>query len=254
MRGFHASVSALGKAWLGVCAMTALAAATPANATAVRVANYIGTLGSGLDQTGIFGAPQVSLIGVPYIVSYTYDTSLGQRTTDPGVSDKLVGGASYGVATSPILDTTLTIKGVTVHIGSNYRGQAETFENPVAHGTEYVEFDVDGTTLLAHAFAYSYTEIAGAPTDLDEFFPPTFFSSNFASFTFDIYRFDPSTGSQAIAWGGGSKGVTYYVGAPLSSSAPEPASWALTIVGFGLVGGTLRRRACAPSLAVDALA
>ena len=69
MRGFHASGSALGKAWLSVCAMTALAAVAPANAT-IRVATYTGTLGNGYDKTVIFGE-QGWISHLPYSVSYT---------------------------------------------------------------------------------------------------------------------------------------------------------------------------------------
>jgi len=253
MRGFHASGSALGKAWLSVCAMTALAAVAPANAT-IRVATYTGTLGNGYDKTGIFGAPGW-ISRLPYRVSYTYDTSLGQRTTDPGVSDKVLGGDVYGGATTPIIDTTLTINGVTVHIGSNHEGQAGTSENLVFHGTEYDAYDVDGKTVINHGSAFSYTALEGAPTDLDDLFPPTANGPTyyFASFLFNIYQYDPKTGSEVYTWGESGRDMTYSVDAPLPISAPEPASWALTIVGFGLVGGALRRRAYTPSSHVPSL-
>jgi len=248
MRGFHASASALGKAWLGMCAMAALAATAPANA-AVRVATYTGTLGSGYDQAGIFGAPRW-LNHLPYRVSYTYDTSLGQRTKVPGVSDKLLGGDVYGGATTPIIDTTLTIDGITVHIGSNHEGQAGTSGNLVFHGTEYDEYDVDGTTLLNHGSAFIYTQMAGAPTDLDDFFAPTHndLSLHFSSFLFSFYRFDRSTGFGVLTSVESAGDMIYSVDAPLPSPAPEPASWALMIPGFGLVGGALRRRARVSSL------
>ena len=40
--------------------------------------------------------------------------------------------------------------------------------------------------------------------------------------------------------GGGASGVTYTVSQV--SAAPEPATWAMLILGFGLAGATLRRR------------
>jgi hypothetical protein len=43
--------------------------------------------------------------------------------------------------------------------------------------------------------------------------------------------------------GDGVGGVPAGLGLRLDSSVPEPASWAMLIVGFGLVGATMRRRA-----------
>ena len=38
---------------------------------------YIGTVLSGFDQTGIFGAPDASLAGEAFTTSYVFDTSIG---------------------------------------------------------------------------------------------------------------------------------------------------------------------------------
>jgi hypothetical protein len=121
----------------------------------------------------------------------------------------------------------------------------------VFHGTEYDDYDVDGTTLLNSGSAFIYTQMAGAPTDLEDLFAPTHndLSTHFASFIFSFYRFDPGTGFGALTSVQSAGDMIYSVDAPLpSSSAPEPASWAFMIVGFSLVGGALRRHARAPSL------
>jgi hypothetical protein len=34
----------------------------------------------------------------------------------------------------------------------------------------------------------------------------------------------------------------FYTGTPGLSAVPEPATWAMMILGFGLVGGVMRRR------------
>jgi hypothetical protein len=53
--------------------------------------------------------------------------------------------------------------------------------------------------------------------------------SNFA------VRYQSITGAQ-----GGNSGIG--VGTPSVDAVPEPATWAMMIGGFGLVGGALRRR------------
>ncbi len=46
----------------------------------------------------------------------------------------------------------------------------------------------------------------------------------------------------ALADGGAFHATTASIYAEFSGSVPEPASWAMMLAGFGLVGGTLRRR------------
>jgi len=49
------------------------------------------------------------------------------------------------------------------------------------------------------------------------------------------YFFTQGSDSNSVA--------AYQIGAPAASAVPEPASWAMMIGGFGMVGGALRRRA-----------
>jgi len=62
-----------------------------------------------------------------------------------------------------------------------------------------------------------------------------------------------TTGTQTLILTGTSGGNGSYAGtiafAPAVKGVPEPASWALMILGFGGVGATLRRRRSAPALA-----
>lgn len=54
---------------------------------------------------------------------------------------------------------------------------------------------------------------------------------------------------QMLQTTGGRGGISFSVALPAASAVPEPATWALMIAGFGMVGGALRRRSVAPALA-----
>jgi hypothetical protein len=62
----------------------------------------------------------------------------------------------------------------------------------------------------------------------------------------DIYTLDPATGLSTFKANGTGSTKDIFGLAPISASAvPEPASWALMIMGFGTAGATLRRRRAA---------
>lgn len=99
-------------------AVATLASVTNAVASPVVMkATLTGTVGpiTGYDQTGVFGPPGTDLIGAPFVLTLTYDLSFGQRATSAGASDELIGGPALGLS-NPLLDTALTINGVTAHI------------------------------------------------------------------------------------------------------------------------------------------
>jgi len=67
----------------------------------------------------------------------------------------------------------------------------------------------------------------------------------------DFANVDPTTGTLLFSSGGDlgrlSCGVGCGVGAPPPpSGVPEPSSWMMLLLGFGLMGGALRRRRKAP--------
>ena len=96
----------------------------PASATVMQ-ATFSGTISSGLDETGEYGAAGMLLNGQSFSLQFTYDTTLSirdQHTThyldfnDFAVTetvDQLYGGGYFGNA-SPVLSTNFTI-GTTSH-------------------------------------------------------------------------------------------------------------------------------------------
>jgi len=59
-----------------------------------------------------------------------------------------------------------------------------------------------------------------------------------------FYKIDAGAGldSFTLRYNASSNAVLYSTGAPPPPGVPEPATWALMIGGFGMVGATLRRR------------
>jgi hypothetical protein len=64
-------------------------------------------------------------------------------------------------------------------------------------------------------------------------------ASEYDAIGFALY-IENTMGSGAFTWSNSDTGLDF--GYALTGSAPEPGSWAMLIIGFGLVGVTMRRR------------
>jgi hypothetical protein len=90
----------------------------PALAAPVTV-TITGTVTSGIDEGGFFGASNTNLAGSAYTLSYLFDTSLGVRTTSPSW-DYLVGQSPF--SQSPSLGATFTIGSSNLFFSGNFSG------------------------------------------------------------------------------------------------------------------------------------
>lgn len=74
--------------------------------------------------------------------------------------------------------------------------------------------------------------------------PGALFNSADTSTLYRYIQFRPITATSGSAYGGAAYGLNELrvFDAPIQSAVPEPSTWAFMIVGFGLVGGTLRKR------------
>jgi hypothetical protein len=91
-----------------------------AQAAIVRV-TYAGKVASGVDTTGVFGAPGVNLTGLPFTVYYIFDTARGVVTMGPP-QFSAVGGAAAGTA-SPSITTLVVINNRGLLYTGNQFGQ-----------------------------------------------------------------------------------------------------------------------------------
>jgi hypothetical protein len=222
-RTFAAAVAAAG-----------LLAAMPA-AAVVKIATYSGTISRGNDDTGVFTAPGTNLAGYSWVIKYTYDKALGGVQSGDGLTyDLSYGGPAYGVVGSPIIKATFTINGVTLTEDGSYGGIANTNSSPFTQHFAY-ETPNNGTTTGTY-YLYSYSNVAGAAGSLDQNVGPLTTNTGGGGFIWSVQ--DIATGNVIDnASGDFGTDMVYSVG----NAVPEPASWALMIGGFGMVGAALRR-------------
>lgn len=216
-------------------AAAGLLAAMPA-AAAVKIAKYSGIVRNGYDQTGVFAAPGSDLTGYSWVATFTYDRALGGNQDTDGVTlDLSFGGPGNGGGGSPIISSTITINGVTRSIAGSWSGLVSTDTSPAVKHYAHDNSD-DGTT-----YTYHYTIIfafpAGAPGSLDQSFGPVAAAGAVGNVDWQTYDLATRRYTER-AYADFGHEVVYSVG----NAVPEPASWALLIAGFGLVGVTLRRR------------
>jgi len=219
-----------------------LLAAMPA-AAAVQTARYSGTVAFGFDQTGVFAAPGSSLAGYSWVATYTYNRFLGGfYNTDGFTYDVSYGGVANGYpGLSPMISASITINGVTRSVAGAYSAQVATYTSPyVAHNAE--DYSNDGITQVYNYIA-NFNYPAGAPASLDLNFGPVAATGGFGYTSWQTYDFATGTNTEFAYANLGSDAV-YSVGI----AVPEPASWAMLIAGFGLVGTALRRRRAPASI------
>ena len=229
-----------------------LATATPAHAALIKQV-YRGTVTSGYDKIGLFGAG-LDLTGLAYTATYFIDdvkaTEIRYTSHDGYGSyyyskNNLYGGNDY-VGLNPI-SARLTIAGVTISIGGNDAGQSAKYDyNPYYYSgsldythTSLNEYSrkADGSRIGNDALSsYAFTDNA------------TITSSELR--TADAYKVLPGKGASSYLRTDYATGdlvslqfnVTSFASGGVAA-VPEPASWALMIGGFGIAGGALRRRA-----------
>ncbi|HTI30717.1 MAG TPA: PEPxxWA-CTERM sorting domain-containing protein [Sphingomonas sp.] len=202
--------------------------ASPASAAVVNI-TVTGTVQSGNDGLGLFGATNQSLSGRPFILAFAYDTANPIETT---FGRDVNGGTSVNQP-SPILHGDVTIGAVTLSAIEPYYAQyvRYRFSNETA-----LQFRTESAGGLNGAsFQWSRRDQViplsldapimlnfGAGDRILSSFSRVSFAQNASTFAF----FTP----QSIAV------------APKLAAVPEPMSWSLLIIGFGVAGGVLRRR------------
>ena len=199
---------------------TALAvfAANAADAT-VFTQTWTGTVFSGVDSANVFGGG--NLAGQTFVATYVFDDSIGV-VTNTGTQHSAHGGAVYPLPT-PNLSASLTIKGVTYSfVGTQYGDILALQESGFSQVTSAAR---SATAYLTNS-VYDFSVAA------------------FADLSFNYSGSVPSTGSGSTGqfeYGGEKllfKNQTYSI----SAAVPEPASWAMMIGGFALVGSAMRRK------------
>src|SRR6202158_901486 len=130
-----------------VAGLVMLGGASQASAAIMDV-TYTGTVSSGIDTLGIFGAAGANLAGSSWVATYTFDTSLGHSYSSSNYNE-IYGGSFYN-NTSPVLSSMVTINGVGQAVGGSYAG--------VVYGVNnggFSKFSKQSHTAEYHSFGHT---------------------------------------------------------------------------------------------------
>ncbi|MBI1199954.1 MAG: PEP-CTERM sorting domain-containing protein [Phenylobacterium sp.] len=227
----------------GLVAAAALSFAATQASAAVMVAHFEGTIG-GIGGNGNFsdrfGFPILHVFTGPFVAEFVYDTATG--------SNYNVGPGGEGL-NGAVQAAWIEFEGVHIDLGGiEYSQVAATSTGFSVHAQHYIPNEVNDTLSFIATFA-------GATGDLDAPLP----SIDPTNATGEGH-FQAVSNYSSRGWGvdiDGGCTAYYCAGMPLqlqsfriaeytpdagAGGVPEPATWALMILGFGGAGGMLRRR------------
>jgi hypothetical protein len=254
----------------GLVALAALALAQPASATVyvLTVTGHLSTSLPQVDHLGAFGAVGADRAGSTFSATYTIDTSKGWSIQPPGPGSQTqvyVAGTNRYYNYGDPITASVTINNRTFrNIGQSVDGCATSgvgTEQQLAVTNGWI--DGDGrlqaydlislnTGMSANSSGVSFQRNGFTLGNLRSnvafgnglaIVGNTYFPNLFTDF-------DASNGNGSLSLGGSRNGIAYsdyfYFRPELASFAlaavPEPASWAMLVCGFGLIGGAMRQR------------
>ena len=212
---------------------SAVAFSTPAFATRVIV-TYTGTISSGYNQAGEFGAAGESLEGMIFSTEYLFDTERGATFSDDETSNSY-GGTRFGT-TNPLIRASITINGQTIYPELS-SGQIYSYNNGLesqqrSYGVNYYD---DG-------FSYKTTTIWNNVLFEGGYYPSKFlnfsgsivgnyegyYQNSFYDYSQESYVYDTL--------------VTFSATNLTITPVPEPTTWVMMVAGFGMIGFAARKR------------
>ena len=218
-----------------------LTLAAPASST-IYYATYTGTLiGYSQDISGVYGPAGTSLYGVPYTATFRMNDALPgapfvSYSDVQGFHSHLQGGAQNGT-TAQAVTGSITVKGVTIAIDAssdNFAYQTHHYYDQSYHYVSSSEGFIDQLVTSFEPFEFLTSADLRTPVDVDV--------SNLEQATGGFLIYTPNaTNAYGRNWVQGSTQVEHLT-ISAAGAVPEPASWALLVAGFGLVGITSRSK------------
>jgi len=217
-----------------------LALAGQASAT-VHHLTYSGVVTSALDSTGEFGAG-ASLVGMSFVAQVIYDDAKAGATN---IGDVYYDAYAGDGAANPVTATIL-LNGVTLSFGAtsgqDYRLDRNLQPGCLSDCTDaYFQQHAEDRYTENGIYTLNYINLGGMTSDgtlsglahtAPNFTnPPVDLYAYVSLFEQDIFTLDARR----------SAAVSVRIDS-VTGGVPEPAAWALMLLGFGGVGGLLRRR------------
>lgn len=214
-------------------ALALLFTAAPASANVIFVGSQ-GRISGSVDELGLFGAAGSSLDGLAYDLKLHFQPT-GLSFGPDGGHHGLYGGWSIDPNSgSPAMIGFLTISGVTVNMLGDEYGSLTICGACTTEGW-FVDETTTVTTKLETFVVINHNDYSTAPylwAQADVACSPEILCSG----QFGFEETTLATGALKITFG------TFVPDYVVVSSAPEPQTWALLIVGLGLSGAAIRRR------------
>lgn len=231
------------KAFWTACAAAAALLAGPASAATIT-ATVTGTVNTGHDGAGIFGAVGADLTGDAYVATFSWDTDIiapHLHIVGSAGNSKIVGNPSLSGGTESGFGD-LTINGQTLHldngvafeIGLAGNGVFESISGSPGGSIPFVFFGFNGGNDLV------------IPTDF-----ATPFDGDPCAAAFGLCEGQLVTTAHDIAHltitNLKISSVGDFAEPALPGVIPEPATWSLMLAGFLGIGAALRRRTAIPA-------
>lgn len=232
-------------AFAGMLAAAVLVAAPAAAATVTFT--YEGAISSGFDETGVFGPALSTLENTPFVAVFTRH--------DVSPTDQFFGPDRSYVEGPGVVTATLTINGITQAFGLSPGpfGRQYQFQDPsleqFTHRAQ-TAFSTHGGGVLRNFNAT--IELGGIGLGTSYLAGPDYRTlGDLAAQPDFFFGGSFSIQEEVVPDGGATTRPVFALGLLIPtrvsvSVVPEPATWALMILGFGLAGTALRRRARTP--------
>lgn len=227
-------MSSLKTAGAAIAALVLCCSATAAHA-ARFTAVFNGLVTEGVDHQGLFGAAGVGLAGQAFTATYTFVTRPGDYQIT-SVREGFVGGDVVSTA-NPVTSVVFDIEGAFFQFTPDYYGE---ITRSATVGMDFQVAGQQGSGAFGGPPAVGLTMSLHSTSILPLDAPFSALSAGPSSANsvgrFVIGGFD-SGGSPVF-----DMDVYFAVASVDVTAVPEPATWALMLLGFGVVGGLVRRR------------
>ena len=213
----------------------------PASAATILI-TYTGTVSYGMDTTGVFGTAATDLTGKAFTSVYTLNyPTFGAADISGTTYHETQGGAFFNNASPQ--SAQITINGVTKSLSGAYSGVHLLQTLPGKFSMIFDNAGTDGQNTINNSVSTDGNDVINSLNFSD----PVSYNLKFGDYGYGAFQFGHLFDSDPVNDAIGDL-KTLSVKVESVGAVPEPATWALLLMGFAMVGATLRIRRREPAL------